>query len=83
MLKWFFKTKRHFYGYIEYLMILQSSVAAGSTLMNQQIRKKKLREKISNSHINERVFQEFVSLYLQHFDSKIVGFSNCFAIDKR
>ena len=45
--------------------------------------KKKLREKISNSHNNERVFQEFVSLYLQHFDSKIVGFSNCFAIDKR
>ena len=33
----FFKKKRHFYGYIEYLMILQSSVAAGSTLMNQQI----------------------------------------------
>ena len=35
--KMLFKTKRHFYGYIEYLMILQSSVAAGSTLMNQQI----------------------------------------------
>ena len=46
MLKWFFKTKRHFYGYIEYLMILQSSVAAGSTLTNQQIWKKIERENI-------------------------------------
>ena len=47
-----------------------------------------MKKKIGREYLTLISMKEFfknllVYMYLQHFDSKKVGFSNCFAIDKR